>query len=55
MDKWPLKCELSIEVVDPIIQVPIKGSRSHLQISLNITKLGKDKKYTIMLMYYEIL
>ena len=25
----------------------IKGSRSHLQISFNITKLCKDDKYTI--------
>ena len=31
----------------------VKGSRSHLQISLTITKLCKDEKYTIMMMYYE--
>ena len=29
----------------------LKGSRSHLQISLNITKLCKDEIYTIMIMY----
>ena len=28
----------------------IKGSRFHLQISLNITRLCKDEKYTIMTM-----
>ena len=31
--------------------VVLKGSKSHLQISLNITKLRKDEKYTIMMMY----
>ena len=28
-----------------------KSSSSHLQISLNIAKLCKDEKYTIMMMY----
>ena len=29
----------------------LKGSRSHLQISLNITKLCKDERYTTVMMY----
>ena len=29
----------------------LKGSKSHLQISLYITKLCKDEKYTIRMMY----
>ena len=32
---------------------PVKGSRSHLQISLNVTKLCKDEKNTIMMMYMD--
>ena len=34
-------------------QFIFKGSRSNLQISLNITKLCKDDKYTIMMMFIE--
>ena len=30
----------------------LQGSRSHLQISLNITKLSKDGKYTCTIMMY---
>ena len=35
----------------PMLNYGFKGSKSHLQISLNIIKLCKDEKYTIMMMY----
>ena len=33
----------------------LKGSRSHLQISLNVTELCKDEKYTVMMMYMNLI
>ena len=43
--------ENSFKSTNTIICNGFKGSRYHLQISLNITKLHKDENYTIMTMY----
>ena len=41
---------ISSSVSSDLCTAKFKGNRSHLQISLNITKLCKDEKYTIMIM-----
>ena len=41
---------MQIRFLISIIFLLFKGSRSHLQISLNIRKLGKNENYTIMMM-----
>ena len=45
------KTQKTIQEFHPLNFFGLKGSRSHLQISLNITKLCKDEKYTVVMMY----
>ena len=48
---WPTGRALEAMFARDSRSLKLKGSRSHLQISLNITKLCKDENYTVMMMY----